>query len=82
MAARRAIYATWGKDAHNGMIITACETGRTWNLWASNGQYKGLFQMGNYERATCGHAWNIWTQARAAWCWLHKTSYSSWSQCI
>lgn len=46
--------------------VASCETGGTFDIWASNGQYKGLFQMGASERRKYGHGWNAWVQARAA----------------
>lgn len=36
------------------------------NTYASNGQFKGAFQMGRRERATYGHGAGMWRQARAA----------------
>jgi hypothetical protein len=36
------------------------------SIWAKNGQYLGLFQMGSSERRTYGHGNNAWIQARAA----------------
>lgn len=44
--------------------VARCESGLS--VWARNGQYLGLFQMGAYARARYGHAWNPWAQARAA----------------
>lgn len=35
--------------------------------WARNGQYRGIFQMGDWERRTFGHGSGSWAQARAAW---------------
>ena len=46
--------------------VAGCETGDTYNIWASNGQYKGLFQMGESERERYGHGWNPWAQSKAA----------------
>jgi hypothetical protein len=46
--------------------VAQCETGGTMSVWANNGQYLGLFQMGSSERATYGHSANPWGQARAA----------------
>jgi len=52
-----------GRQAWN---VADCETGHTFNLYATNGQYKGIFQMGYNERQKFGFAWNYWEQARAA----------------
>jgi len=53
--------------------VAGCETGQTYDIWASNGQYKGLWQMGSGERKKFGHGWNAWDQAKAA----HKYYVSS-----
>jgi hypothetical protein len=52
-----------GKQA---WAVAGCETGQTYNRFASNGQYKGIFQMGTNERAQFGFAWNVWEQAKSA----------------
>jgi hypothetical protein len=46
--------------------VARCETGGTMSVWANNGQYLGLFQMGGYARSRYGHGRDPWTQARAA----------------
>ena len=46
--------------------IAGCETGNTYNIWAKNGQYLGIFQMGSFARSLYGHGWNVWDQAKAA----------------
>jgi hypothetical protein len=46
--------------------VSHCETGGTFSVWANNGQYLGLFQMGAYARGRYGHGHDPWTQARAA----------------
>jgi hypothetical protein len=46
--------------------VARCETGGTFSVWARNGQYLGLFQMGDYARSRYGHGRDPWTQARAA----------------
>jgi hypothetical protein len=45
--------------------VARCESG--FSIYAHNGQYLGLFQMGSFARARYGHAWNAWAQARAAY---------------
>lgn len=60
----RVICAVFGKYCGQALRVATCESGLT--EWARNGQYLGLFQMGSYARARYGHAWNPWTQARAA----------------
>jgi hypothetical protein len=44
--------------------ISWCES--KWYVWAQNGQYKGLFQMGASERRLFGHGSGAWAQAKAA----------------
>jgi hypothetical protein len=46
--------------------VAGCETGYSYSVWARNGQYLGLFQMGDFARAAYGHGHDPWTQARAA----------------
>lgn len=59
------IRKVFGRYANQALSVSYCES-RFW-VWASNGQYKGLFQMGESERETYGHSYNnAWVQARAA----------------
>jgi len=46
--------------------VARCETGGTFSVYAENGQYKGIFQMGSNERNKFGFAWNAWAQAKSA----------------
>lgn len=46
--------------------VADCETGGTFSVWANNGQYLGLFQMGAWARGRYGHSHHAWGQARAA----------------
>lgn len=57
------------------------ETGGTFTIWASNGQYLGLFQMGSHERATYGHGNNAWAQSAAAYRYFAASGFdwSPWS---
>lgn len=70
---RHAINLSWcGKSnsycgaSSDAWRVADCETGGTFSVWANNGQYLGLFQMGDYARSRYGHGWNPWAQARAA----------------
>lgn len=76
--ARRAVYAVWGPWASQAMAVVKCETGGTYDVWAGYGkhQYWGLFQMGARERATYGHGWNAWAQARAAFRYFTAVHHS------
>lgn len=44
--------------------VASCESGR--GIWAQNGQYLGMFQMGSSERAIYGHGNTPLAQAQAA----------------
>lgn len=79
--AKRAIYATFGGYASQAMRVSYCETGGTYSVWARNGQYLGLFQMGSYARSRYGHANNAWGQARAAYRYFVDSGrdWSPWS---
>ena len=63
---RRAINHFWGSNWREGQArrVAYCES--TYRTWAVNGSYKGIFQMGVYERATYGHGSTAWAQARGA----------------
>jgi len=58
------IRKVFGKHGRDAIKIAYCESGI--RPWASNGQYKGIFQMGSHERKTYGHGSGTWAQARAA----------------
>lgn len=58
--------------------VARCETGGTFSVWANNGQYLGLFQMGDYARSRYGHGWNPWAQARAAHRYYRDAGWSPW----
>jgi len=68
----------YGRQAYR---VAGCETGNTYDIWASNGQYKGLWQMGSSERRIFGHGWNAWDQAKAAHkYWVRSgKDWSPWS---
>ena len=64
-ANERVIRAVFGPRYDDQAVAVArCESGLS--VWARNGQYLGLFQMGSYARAKYGHGNNAWVQARAA----------------
>ncbi len=65
-----------GREAYR---VAACETGNTFNIWATNGQYKGLWQMGSSERRRFGHAWNAWEQAKAAHKYYKIAGWRPWT---
>ena len=59
-----AIKHVFGAYATQAIAVARCESGLY--VWASNGQYQGMFQMGESERATYGHGSTPLSQARAA----------------
>ena len=59
-----AIRTVFGSHWRQALAVARCESGLS--LWAQNGQYLGLFQMGSHERATYGHGSTAIAQARAA----------------
>jgi hypothetical protein len=54
--AKKAIYEVFGPYAVQAIRVAGCETGGTYNLNAQNGQYLGIFQMGDYARSRYGHS--------------------------
>lgn len=73
-------------SSHEAWSVVRCETGGTFSVWARNsnppagdqGDYLGLFQMGDYARNTFGHAWNPWGQARAAHRYYRESGWHPW----
>ena len=59
--------------------MARCESGLS--VWARNGQYHGLFQMGSSERARFGHGPTPFAQAMAAYRYFVATGrdWSPWS---
>ncbi|HVM69556.1 MAG TPA: hypothetical protein VM204_06945 [Gaiellaceae bacterium] len=75
-----AIRYVWGRHADGAIRVARCETGGTFSVYARNGQYLGLFQMGAYARARYGHSWTALGQARAAYRYFQDAGWSPW-QC-
>jgi hypothetical protein len=76
VAAIRSVFGPYGSQA---VRVASCESGLS--VWARNGQYLGLFQMGSRERATYGHGWDAWSQSRAAYRYFVASGrdWSPWS---
>ena len=74
-----AICYTFGPYCGQALRVARCESGLS--IWAHNGQYLGLFQMGKNERAKYGHAWNAWAQAVSAYRYFIDSGrdWSPWS---
>jgi hypothetical protein len=61
---RKAICTVFGAYCEQAVAVAWCESRLT--TTAQNGQYRGLFQMGSYERSLFGHGHTAHDQARAA----------------
>lgn len=74
-----------GSLCNQAMNVVGCETGHTYSVWAKNGQYLGIFQMGSGERGRFGHGNNAWAQAKAARAYydyeisIHQWGWRPWS---
>src|SRR4051794_7021459 len=75
--ARTAICRVWGRYCTLGIAIASCES--HFYIWARNGQYLGMFQMGSRERQIYGHGNDVWSQARAAYKYFLASGTSPWS---
>lgn len=62
-----AIRLVFGSYADQALRVSFCETGGTFSTRAQLGQYRGLFQMGEYARARYGHSDTALGQAIAAY---------------
>lgn len=71
-----AIRYVFGQYSSQALAVAWCES--RWSTTASNGQYLGLFQMGDYARSRYGHGEDALTQARAAWAYFAASGYD-WS---
>jgi hypothetical protein len=79
-----AILYIFGSHAQEAINVAACESGggdpRNINIYAQNGQYLGMFQMGTSERATyatIGYS-NAYQQTVAAWNYFAVSGWSPW----
>lgn len=75
----RVICAVFRGYCGEALRVSWCES--RWRVWARNGQYLGLFQMGRVERAQYGHGPGAWAQARAAFRYFTATgrTWRPWS---
>jgi hypothetical protein len=77
-----AIHYTFGRWGDEAWSVALCEGGRPVpSVNATNGQYKGMFQMGSYARSMYGHGRTPLAQARAAFLYFANSGYdwSPWS---
>jgi hypothetical protein len=75
---KAAIRWVWGDQAEKAINVARCETGGTFSVYAQNGQYLGLFQMGSWARSRYGHGYDALTQARAAYANYRDNGWSQW----
>ena len=76
MSPQAAICAVFGAHCQKALSVARCESG--YSIWARNGQYLGLFQMGDYARSRYGHSWSAWGQARAAYAYFRDAGWGPW----
>jgi len=82
-----AIEYVFGSYASQAKRVAACESGDTDGdlspsvVYASNGQYQGMFQMGSSERSIYGHGSTPVEQARAAYAYFVDSGrdWSPWA---
>ena len=67
-AAIRSVFGAYGDQA---VAVAKCESGLS--VYAQNGQYLGLFQMGEYARSRYGHSWTALGQSRSAYAYFVDT---------
>lgn len=68
---------TYCGEGYSAYRVAECES--RFDIWATNGQYLGLFQMGEYARSRYGHGGNPWIQARAAHRYYSARGWAPWS---
>lgn len=69
-----AIGIVFGRYTQQAIRVAHCES--RYDINAQNGQYLGLFQMGDHERATYGHGSTPLAQARAAYRYFAATQFT------
>jgi len=74
--ARAVVCHVFGPYCGPALRVAWCES--RFDVWARNGQYLALFQMGTRERARYGDGLCLWNQARAALRYF-RASGSDWS---
>lgn len=72
--AARVVCLVFGSYCAQALRVAWCES--RFDVWARNGQYRGLFQMGAVERATFGDGIGAWAQSRAALRYFREAGYS------
>lgn len=77
----QAICHVFGNYCSEALTVARCESGPHLSIRATNGQYLGLFQMGDYARQKYGHSNDALGQARSAYEYFADSGYdwSPWS---
>lgn len=78
---QKAICFVFGSYCSQALAVAGCESGHTYSVWAHNGQYLGMFQMGSLERRKYGHSNTALGQAKAAYAYFVDSGrdWSPWS---
>lgn len=71
-----AIRRVFGAYASQALTVAWCES--RFDVYARNGQYLGLFQMGDYARGRYGHSWTALGQSRSAFAYFMDAG-ADWS---
>lgn len=76
---QEAICHVFGNYCTEALVVSECESG--YSVYAHNGQYLGLFQMGSSERELYGHGGTALAQAVAAYRYFVASGkdWSPWS---
>ena len=76
-----AICFVFGSYCEQAKAVARCESGQAMSKHARNGQYLGMFQMGEDERERYGHSDTALGQARAAYAYFIDSGrdWSPWS---
>jgi hypothetical protein len=73
-AAITCTFPSWAQS--KARRVSWCES--RWRTWASNGQYKGAWQMGLRERKTYGHGPDPLGQTQAAYRYWSVAGWGPW----
>lgn len=73
-----AICYYFGSYCDQAYTVAGCESGHTYYVGSKNGQYLGIFQMGDNEREKYGHGITYLEQAKAAYAYF-VDSGKDWS---
>lgn len=65
------------ETAHRWQYVISCES--KFRKYARNGQYLGLTQMGEHERARCRWSWDMDRQLKATKCWWELAGWDAWA---